>query len=175
MVCSGSLFGPWIPGFCCGTFFGVLRSIILVHVLSSGFWLIFAFATLAARPWFSGMLVSSFWIRLEIVEPFAVAVGVRGLTSCRINMCQARHVSVLLVGLGNAGSGSLCCISTLLAPAGSGTTATASASALTSTLKRHGDHVVGSSYLLIGRWIFPLAVVVVFTVVVILLVVLVGR
>src|SRR3954447_15555283 len=169
MVGSSSLFCPWIPGFCCGTFFGVLRTIILVHVVSSGFWFLFAFATLAAPPWLPGALVSSFWIRLEIIDPLAVAVGVHGLASCRINMCQARHVSVLLVGLGSAGSGSLCCFSTLLAPAGSGTTATASASALTSMLKRHGDHVVGSSCLLIGRWIFPLAVVVVITIVVVIL------
>src|SRR3954447_8959803 len=137
MVGSGSLFRPWIPGFFCGTFFGVLRSIILVHVVSSGFWFLFTFSTLSARPWFPGALVSSFWIRLEIIDPFAVAVGVRGLASCRINMCQARHVSVLLVGLGSAGSGRLCCFSMLLAPAGSGTTATASASAFASTLERH--------------------------------------
>src|SRR3954454_18972670 len=171
MVCSGSLFGPWIPRFCCGTVFGILRSVILVHVLSSGFWVLFAFATLAARPWFPGALVSNFWIRLEIIDPFAVAVGVRGLASCQINICQARHVSVLLVGLGSTGSGSLCCFSTLLAPASSGTTTTASASALTSTLEHHGDHVVGSSCLLIGRWIFLLADVVVVTVVVVILIV----
>src|SRR3954451_25428447 len=171
MVGSGSLFRPWIPGFCCGTFFGVLRSIILVHVISSGFWFLFAFATLSARPWFPGALVSSFWIRLEIVNPLAVAIGVRGLSCCRINVCQARHVSVLLVGLGGAGSGSLCCFSMLLAPAGSGTTATASASAFASTLERHGDHIVGSSCLLIGRWIFSLAVVFVVTVVVVILLV----
>src|SRR3954452_22591255 len=126
MVCSCSLSGPWIPGFFCGTFFSILRSIILVHVLSSGFRLLFSLATLAARPWFLGALVSSFWIRLEIIDPFAVAVGVRGLARCRINMCQARHVSVLLVGLGSTGSGSFCCFSMLLAPTGSGTTATAS-------------------------------------------------
>src|SRR3954468_1980776 len=118
MVCSGSLFGPWIPRFCCATVFGILRSVILVHVLSSGFRILFAFATLATRPWFPGALVSSFWIRLEIIDPFAVTVGVRGLASCRINMFQARHVSVLLVGLGSASSGSLCCFSTLLVPAG---------------------------------------------------------
>src|SRR4051794_35993581 len=106
MVGSGSLFGPWIPGFCSGIVFSVRHSIVLIHVLSSGFRFLFAFATLAARPWFPGALVSSFWIRLEIIDPFAVAVGVRGLASCRINMFQARHVSVLLVGLGSAGSGS---------------------------------------------------------------------
>src|SRR3954466_15612449 len=149
MVGSGSLFRPWILGFFCGTFFGVLRSIILVHVVSSGFWFLFAFATLSARPWFPGTVVSSFWIRLEIIDPLAMAIGVRGLACCRINVCQARHVSVLLVGLGSAGSGSLCCFSTLLAPAGSRTMATASASALAYTLERHGDHNVGSSCLLI--------------------------
>src|SRR4051795_2113850 len=100
MVCSDSIFGPWISGFFCGTFFGILHSIILVHVLSSGFRLLFAFATLAARPWFPGALVSSFWIRLEIVDPIAVAIGVRGLACCQINVCQARHVCLLLVGLG---------------------------------------------------------------------------
>src|SRR4051812_9055911 len=173
MVGSDSLFGPWIPVFCCGTFFGILRSIILVHVLSSGFRLLFAFATLAARPWFRGTLVSSFWIRLEIVDPFAVAIGVRGLACCRINVCQESHVSVLLVGLASGSSGSFCYFSMLLAPAGSGTTATASASALTSMLEHHGDHVVGSSCLLISGRIFPLAVVVVVTFVVVIL--LVGR
>src|SRR4051794_25017019 len=127
MVCSGSLFGPRIFGFCCGTVFGILRSIILIHVLSSGFRLLFAFATLAAWPWFLGALVSSFRIRLEIIDPFAVAIGVSGLACCRINACQARHVSVLLIGLGSAGSGSLCCFRKLLALAGSRTTATASA------------------------------------------------
>src|SRR3954470_11492963 len=121
MVGSGSLFGRWIPGFCCGTFFGVRRSIILIHVLSSGFRLLFAFATLSAWPWFPGALVSSFWIRLEIIDPFAVAIGVRGLACSRINVCQARHVSVLLIGLGSAGSGSLSFFSTLLASAGSRT------------------------------------------------------
>src|SRR3954468_23272269 len=169
MVGSGSLFRPWIPGFCCGTFFGVLRSIVLVHVVSSGFSFLLAFATLSMRPWFPGALVSSFWIRLEVIDPLAVAVGMCGLASCRINMCQARHVSVLLVELGSAGSGSLCCFSMLLAPAGSGTTTTASGSALASTLERHGDHVVGSSRLLIFIRVLPLAVVVVTVVVVVIL------
>src|SRR4051812_15083796 len=135
MVGSNSLFCPWIPGFFCGTFFGVLHRIILIHV-SSGFWFLFAFGTFSARSWLPGALVSSFWIRFEIIDPFAVAICVRELACCRINVCQARHVSVLLVGLWSAGSGSLCFFSMLLAPASSGTTATASASALTSTLER---------------------------------------
>src|SRR3954466_1744241 len=93
MIDSGSIFRLWIPGFCCGTFFGVLRTIILVHVVSSGFWFLFAFATLPARPWFLGALVSSFWIRLEIIDPLAVAVGVRGLVvPGKACLCTLRRI-----------------------------------------------------------------------------------
>src|SRR4051812_17581967 len=89
----------------------------------------------------------------KIIDTFTMY---HGLASCRINMCQARHVSVLFVGLGSVGSGSWCCFSTLLAPAGSDSTTTASASALASMLERHGDHVVGFSRLLIHRRVLPL-------------------
>jgi hypothetical protein len=52
---------------------------------------------------FPCMLSSRFWIQLEIVESFAIVVGLSGFACCQINMSQARHFSVFLVCLGSAG------------------------------------------------------------------------
>lgn len=72
-------------------------------------------------------------------------------------MGQARHIPVLLVRLGSAGSGSGDLVSTLLAPACSATTSAASSASWTSALERHGDHV-GSSALLVFGGVLPLVV-----------------
>jgi hypothetical protein len=96
------------------------------------------------------------WICLEIVDPFAFAVGVCGLACRGINVSQARHVSLLFVGLGSAGSGRCDLVSAQLAPSGSGTTAATSSSASTSP-ERHGDHV-GSAALLVIRGIRVLVI-----------------
>ena len=74
-------------------------------------------------------------------------------------MGQTRHISVLLVGLGNAGSDGCDLVASLLAPAGSATSTAATASALASLLESHSDHVGSATPIVFGR-IFPLIVVV---------------
>ena len=74
-------------------------------------------------------------------------------------MGQARHIPVLLIGLGNAGSGSCDLVATLLAPAGYATSTAAAASALASLLEGHRHHVGSATPVFFWR-IFPLGVVI---------------
>ena len=106
------------------------------------------------------MLESSFRILLQVIDPLAMTVGVRGFACSRIQMGQARHVPILLVGLGNAGSGSYDLVASLLAPAGSATSTAAAASALASLLENHSDHI-GSATPIVFRRVFPLVVVII--------------
>src|SRR4051812_8262773 len=108
MVCSGILFSKRISILCCGIFFGFRQSIVLIHIIAGVLRLLLALASFFARQGFLGVLISCFGICLEVVDPFVVAFGVCGLSSCRINVSQTRVIFILLVGLGNAGSDSWC-------------------------------------------------------------------
>src|SRR3954467_9004984 len=94
--------------------------------------------SLASRSVLPTSLVAGLRVLLEFIDELAVAIGVGGLT-VGIEVYEARHIVVLLVGLGNAERCRGSFTSSLLPTTSSPSSATLSA--FSSSCNSHSDHV----------------------------------
>src|SRR3954467_2975147 len=81
---------------------------------------------LASRSVLPTLLVAGLRVFLEVVDELAVSIGMGGL-AIGIEVYEARHIAVLLVGLGNAERRQGCFAASLLPTASSPSSATLSA------------------------------------------------
>src|SRR3954465_12069076 len=81
---------------------GVLGVYVFVHVTRIlGLLLLILPLALASRSVLPTSLIAGLRVFLEVVDEFAVSIGMGGL-AVGIEVYEARHVAVLFVGLGNA-------------------------------------------------------------------------